>query len=251
MTSSTAAQTLSNRQVIWVLAGSIGLALAIGSLVRLITAPPDQADISTSERVTTAGPSPLFEAPLTATTSTLVSANPALLRPSDPNVRVAQVAAGRSDPFAPLTRPSLTRPEASPATPAATAATTAPRAVVTSAPALPTVSIAANGPALPPLPTAEATPEASTAAPAAPRAAQNPVNAIELSGVVQVGDRIHVIVKEPNAKTSRYVGVGDSLAGGQVRVHRIELSDEPLVILAYNGQHYTRTIGSVVVAGRP
>ncbi|ASC69853.1 hypothetical protein XM38_007830 [Halomicronema hongdechloris C2206] len=249
MTPSAAPQTLSNRQVIWVLAGSVGLALAVGSLVRLMTASPEQADVSTPKVVTETSPAPpLFTSPLASTTSLLTLADPGLLQPSDKAARLAQVTAGRTDPFAPLTRPSLTGPDAATATPVATAATTTPVAVATPPQSLPTVSVTAPPASLPPLPSREVAPETPAVA-AASSPARNPVDALELSGVVQVGDRIHLIVKEPNAKTSRYVSVGDSLAGGRVRVHRIEMSEEPVVILAYNGQHYTRTIGSMVVAG--
>lgn len=72
---------------------------------------------------------------------------------------------------------------------------------------------------------------------------QSPVEAVELTGVVQVGDRVGVIVRESNGQTSRHVFAGDLLAGG-VRLKAIDLSaKEPLVILEYQGEEYTRMVG--------
>jgi hypothetical protein len=40
------------------------------------------------------------------------------------------------------------------------------------------------------------------------------------------------------------------LAGGQVRVKSIDTSSaEPVVVLTYNGQDYTRTVGSGTLIG--
>jgi hypothetical protein len=74
--------------------------------------------------------------------------------------------------------------------------------------------------------------------------AQDPLQSIELTGVVQVGDRVGIIVREANSRTSRHIFVGDYLAGGQIKVKSIDLSaQEPLVILEFQGQEYHRMVG--------
>ena len=55
--------------------------------------------------------------------------------------------------------------------------------------------------------------------------------AIEVSGVVQTGNTISIIIKSPDERTSRYVSVGDRLANGRVLVKRVEMGAEPVVIL--------------------
>jgi len=71
---------------------------------------------------------------------------------------------------------------------------------------------------------------------------QSPLEAVELTGVVQVGDRVGVIVREGQGQSSRHVFAGDLLAGG-VRVKSVDVSaQQPLVILEYQGQEYTRVV---------
>jgi hypothetical protein len=68
---------------------------------------------------------------------------------------------------------------------------------------------------------------------------------IEISGVLQVGGKTNVIVKVPDESTSRYVTVGDSMANGQVRVKRVEMGIDPVIVLEQNGKEVTRSVGSV------
>ena len=71
------------------------------------------------------------------------------------------------------------------------------------------------------------------------------MQAIELSGVVQLGDRVAVIVRESDDKTSRHLFAGDFLAGGQIKIKSIDLSSqEPLIIFEYQGKDYARIVGS-------
>jgi hypothetical protein len=82
--------------------------------------------------------------------------------------------------------------------------------------------------ALPPLPTA------------------NLANAVEVTGVVQVGGVPQAIIKSPNERTSRYVRTGQRLANGQVLVKRIDVytgSGTPVVILEENGIEVARAVG--------
>lgn len=68
---------------------------------------------------------------------------------------------------------------------------------------------------------------------------------VEVSGVVQVGNRPQAIVKAPNEPTSRYVGVGQRLANGQVLVKRIEMNEgsSPVVILEQYGIEVAKAVG--------
>lgn len=72
-------------------------------------------------------------------------------------------------------------------------------------------------------------------------------NAVEVTGVVQIGSTMQAIVKAPDEPTSRYVGVGQRLANGQVLVKRIETAgSEPIVVLEESGIEVIRSIGQAV-----
>ncbi|MGC1525850.1 MAG: hypothetical protein WA783_07345 [Phormidesmis sp.] len=67
---------------------------------------------------------------------------------------------------------------------------------------------------------------------------------IAVSGVVQLGGEPYAIVSS-SSEPERYVRVGDRLAGGSVRVKRIDtMAFEPQVILEENGIEVSRPIGS-------
>ena len=67
---------------------------------------------------------------------------------------------------------------------------------------------------------------------------------ILVSGVIQLGSEPYAIVRSGN-EPERYVRVGDRLAGGSVRVKRIEtLAFEPRVILEENGIEVPRPVVS-------
>jgi hypothetical protein len=64
-----------------------------------------------------------------------------------------------------------------------------------------------------------------------------------------VGGKWNVIVQEPNAPTSRYVRVGDSLANGQVLVKRVIAgSGDPIVVLQQNGREVMKSVGGSRIA---
>lgn len=66
---------------------------------------------------------------------------------------------------------------------------------------------------------------------------------VTISGVVQIGQQVHVIITEPSNPSGRRVSQGDTLAGGQVRIKAIDLSGvDPTVVLTYNGRDYFRTV---------
>lgn len=68
--------------------------------------------------------------------------------------------------------------------------------------------------------------------------------AVEIKGVVQLGDQIAVIINEGGGTLSRTVKPGARLAGGQVELRRIETNTaEPRVVLVQNGVEIVRGVG--------
>ncbi|MEM0978949.1 MAG: hypothetical protein AAGH78_01610 [Cyanobacteria bacterium P01_H01_bin.58] len=128
----------------------------------------------------------------------------------------------------------------------------------TQPPLLPMTPVTGVVPALPPVPTVEwssappppaAIPVMTPSQPQSPapqqRAPLHPVQTIELSGVVQVGDRVGIIARESDASVSRHAFAGDYLLGGKVLIKSIDTStQEPLVIFEYQGQEFPRVVGS-------
>ena len=68
---------------------------------------------------------------------------------------------------------------------------------------------------------------------------------VEVSGIIQVGRDIQIIVKAPNEQTTRYVRVGQKIANGEVLVKRVEQLKEsdPVVILEQNGIEVRKVVG--------
>lgn len=161
---------------------------------------------------------------------------PNLIPPTAPLERLPQVETGRADPFASLGfTPTVvaTRPPAVNSTP-----------VVAAEPAsLPPVPVSAL-----PQPVPLPPPSLSTTSPAvsvpAPMPTQSLAEAIEISGVVEVGGVTNLIVQVPDEETSRSVAVGEYLANGQVLVKRVDMGLEPVVILEQDGKEVVRAIGS-------
>lgn len=97
----------------------------------------------------------------------------------------------------------------------------------------------AEGPGEASEPMSEPTPE-----PTPPPPAIDLAEGTEVTGVIQVGGDVQIILQTPGSAFSRYVRVGDTIANGEVRVVRVErLSGEPLVILEQNGVEVGRGIG--------
>ncbi|NER80440.1 MAG: hypothetical protein F6K42_12860 [Leptolyngbya sp. SIO1D8] len=241
----------------WLVIGSVVLAAAIGGALRIFSI-QEQPSIShkPAHSEQTAESTELFESPIVSLSDQLQSAaSPSdLLLSTSSEERLVSVAAGRLDPFAPVTQ-TVSRPNTQ-----ATSASVTP-VQDSSTPALPQAQPVVSAPTpqtLPPVPTVNLAPPAAplpaipiavNPIPVAPlpsyAAPLNPVEAIELSGVVQIGDRVGVIVREANGQTSRHIFAGDYLGGGQVLVKAIDMSaQEPLVILEYQGREYPRMVGS-------
>ena len=98
-------------------------------------------------------------------------------------------------------------------------------------------------PSVPPVP--PALPLAEVAAPPAPVPPTAIAESIEIKGLIQIGDRLNVIIKDPAASTSRTVQVGDIIGGGRVKLSRIDAVDtrDPQVVLEQDGVEIIRSIG--------
>jgi len=165
---------------------------------------------------------------------TLPATPPVISRPNTPPATTGRspgtpTGVGRARPgaTAPGARPGTTAPGARPGT---TAPGARPTGVTPIRPGTLPQSIPPSIAALPPLPQ--------------PALAQ----AVEVSGVVQVGEQAQAIIKAPNENTSRYVSVGQRLANGQVLVKRIEMNQgsDPIVIFEQYGIEVAKRVGEVV-----
>ena len=213
-----------------------------------------------------------FTDPTLEPTGVTSVASPDLIRSTDPNARTQQVERSRTDPFASLAIPPAPVPiVVSPVEAAgnggfpssnagANAAGNAPssagggssaggrsggsaaaRSVASRpAPLPPPVRVQPNNrPLVLPSPVA--------ALPPIPQPVIAPT--ISVSGVVQLGNEPYAIVRS-GSEPERYVRVGDRIAGGSVRVKRIEtLAFEPRVILEENGVEVSRPISAADPAG--
>jgi hypothetical protein len=173
------------------------------------------------------------------------SAIPGLIQSTNGEERAKQVQAGiqaskaQRDPFKSVPPPAITLlPNPQP-----TPAVSAPR--VASAPASPVRPGSGRpGPVQPGLVPLKPGLPGIAALPPLPTA--NLANAVEVTGVVQVGGVPQAIIKSPNERTSRYVRTGQRLANGQVLVKRIDVytgSGTPVVILEENGIEVARAVG--------
>ncbi|WAL60844.1 hypothetical protein [Thermocoleostomius sinensis] len=204
------------------------------------------------------------DAPLNAplpdeTRVTRLPSNLDLIPSTNPDQRVQAIQTERTDPFSLVpTTPSVQieiSPTNTPSTatqPTATApsGTSPGSGTVSSAPATRSTnggqSTATNGTShssggLAPIPNlVPRTPTAVAPLPPQPTLAR----AVEVLGVVQIGNVPYAIVNAPNEPTSRYVREGQSLANGQVIVRRIDaLIPEPIVVFEQFGIEVTTTVG--------
>lgn len=189
---------------------------------------------------------------------TRLPSNLDLIPSTNSDQRVQAVQTERSDPFSQVpTTPSVQieiTSEAPPPAPTPTEPSSAPSSSTNQ----PTggQSTAANGggngsggliPLPPPAPRSSAAPVA--AAPPQPSLAQ----AVQVLGVMQIGEVPYAIVNAPNEPTSRYVREGERLSKGQVMVRRIDLSSaEPAVVFEEDGMEVITSVGSnLPPAGSP
>lgn len=170
-----------------------------------------------------------------------------LIKSTDPEARLKAVTLSRADPFAALVPPigepieviELEDPEG------ATNAGGNAAANANSRPAVPTPAVVV--PTAPPVrvqPPNEplVVPSPIATLPTVPQPVIAPT--VSVSGVIQLGNEPYAIVRSGN-EPERYVRVGDRIAGGSVRVKRIEtLAFEPRVILEENGIEVPRPVMS-------
>lgn len=235
------------------------------------SAPAEQTSGQTPKPVAKASPiaapspSQKFSKPIVRQTGSGLAAVPGLLQPTNVQMRLSMVSAGRRNPFAATRTAPIWIGSYRPV------AVNRPNSRLPQLPALPAVPIASNAPLLPPLPIAAAPNNRSlpplpslpsnsgtTSAPPVGSPPLSPINipvapvsptaladAIEVTGVVQVRGKWYAIVREPNASSSRYVTTGERLANGQVLVKRIiaGIGADPIVVLVQNGIELRKAIG--------
>ena len=176
---------------------------------------------------------------------------PNLIPPTNSAERVPKINSGRLDPFASLgMTPTVVKIR--PAVAALPPVALVPVAQIPAAP-LPKPSVFPLPPLLPaplllPPLAAGNLPSVSVPglSPIAP--ARSAAEALEISGVVQVGGKTHVIIAE-NENTSRYAAVGERVANGKVLIKRVEMGLEPVVILEQAGREIVRSVGSGALVG--
>jgi hypothetical protein len=68
---------------------------------------------------------------------------------------------------------------------------------------------------------------------------------VKVTGVVEIAGMPRAIVEAPDEKTSRTVGIGDSLSGGKLYVKSIDLSNraEPMVIFQQGDTQFSVAVG--------
>lgn len=187
-------------------------------------------------------------APITDKVNVKPNPVPGLLKPTDADQRLAQIAKGERDPFAASAVPPLIGKQIRPSSRASkptTPSTTSPIKLPKLGD-LPTVPVPAGiGTAPPSVPAAAPLPPAPAAAPTG-----NLANAVQVTGVMNVKGKLVAIIEAPNEPTSRSVQVGDYLAGGQVKVKRIELGPggDPIVILEQDGVEVMKSVGRTASA---
>jgi hypothetical protein len=188
---------------------------------------------------------------------TRLPSNLDLIPSTNPDQRVQAIQTERSDPFSLVpTAPSVQIEVFQTNEPPASAAATTPPTQTTPATAgsgratTPPATRSGNGGqstatgGLAPIPNlvpgSSATPTAVAPPPPQPTLAR----AVEVLGVIQIGNVPYAIVNAPNEPTSRYVREGQSLANGQVIVRRIDaLMPEPIVVFEQFGIEVTATVG--------
>lgn len=209
-----------------------------------------------------AGDAP-FEEPLVSATGSGIKGLAPLVNPVE---RLKQIRPGRTDPFATTQtvgiRVSVTQPppppEATvpiPPSPNGGTVTTGTPARANTPP-IPRAPARASTPApMPPpfpVPGTPASPGGGTGpggtgtVPTAPPVPQPDLaRAVEVTGVVQVGDVPRAIIQAPNEATSRYVMAGQRVANGRVLVKRIDANQfpGPVVVLEENGIEVIKAVG--------
>jgi hypothetical protein len=161
----------------------------------------------------------------------------ALIRPTDPTVRVREMRTGRNDPFASVAPPPA--PEEQPA----------PRMANPPGP-----SYRPESPDRPERPAPGGRPPVATAKPPAlpPLPQPDQARGVKVLGIAMVRGVPQAIVTAPDEKSTRTVVAGDRLSNGLVLVKAIDMNRaEPVVVLEQFGQVIEVQIGQPTVAQVP
>ena len=169
--------------------------------------------------------------------------------------RVQGVKVGRKDPFAPTEKLVVNINKAEPATQSPQTATAAQSLSQNTLPQVPTAleptSIALAPLQVAPLPVTalpgEATanpPAAPVSAPSAPSSPTALADQMQVTGVMELNHQWRAIVRESQSSSSKTVQAGDVLANGQVKVRRIEQTQNGLlrIVLEQNGIEVIHTV---------
>ncbi|VXD21168.1 conserved hypothetical protein [Planktothrix serta PCC 8927] len=191
-------------------------------------------------------PSPQTRSPNTGFKPTVNQGRGATANPRTTPTSPSGVTRNPSNPLSPSPRATAPKPR-----------TVSPRRTVPTLPSLPIAQV----PDLPAIPNTEAPPSwrdpnPPPPPPPAPVAVQPLVppppstdlaQAMEVTGVLQVGNQTKVILKAPAEPTSRYVNVGQRVSNGEVLVKRVKFDTggEPLVIFEQNGVEIAKSVGAI------
>jgi hypothetical protein len=171
--------------------------------------------------------------------------------------RLSQIpTATRRDPFAALLPTNIkvatiTSPQSATTRSTPIQPQKSPTVKPTQAPQISLTPLTPNSlPVLPPLPVNSAPLTPNTLPVLPPVSRTSLADAIEITGVIQVGGKVTAIVQSPTESTARYVQPGEYLANGSVLLKRIIMSKngEPTIVLQQNGVEVTKSIGSTRVA---
>lgn len=184
---------------------------------------------------------PAFSQPIvSATNRTLPPIKiPGMIQPIDRKLPSIVVSPTR-DPFAAVAAPTQLKAAIQPP-----AQTPQPTTSFASPEAISQPQITLEAPTSPQVISEERNSEIAALPPTPPKI---PTAQLEITGIVQAGGKRSAIVREADGE-SRYVGVGDTLAGGQIRIKQINVNPngEPTIVLTQNGVDITRTVGSSTV----
>jgi len=243
---------------VMIISGVLGFFDSLGNQFQMAEESP--SDLETSESDLDGVPLPAegepgqdgqaeeFTEPIVPAAPSIASiASAELIQSTDPNERVRQVTRSRTDPYATLPIPPKPTPVQPPATgPATTGGGGTPAGGQTSPGG--TTTAGDNGPA-PGNGQAGGTATASNGGsriqplPALPK--PDLAAAVEITGVVRIGNDDYAILKAPGEGVSRYVKVGQRVANGRILLKRIQMRGaEPIVILEENGIEVARPVGA-------
>lgn len=225
------------------LVGGLAL-LAIAACTPIEEIPDETATASPSPTASPAVPAPAPAAPGVPFAEPVVApASPGiegLVPVVNPVERLKQIRSGRTDPFASTQtvgiQVSVTQPPPPPEPPVAIVPPPGGGGTAPTPPPFPT-------PGTPGFPGAPGGVGPFPGAPLGPQ--PDLARAVEVTGVVQVGNTPRAIIQAPNEATSRYVMAGQRVANGRVLVKRIEANQfpSPVVVLEEHGIEVIKAVG--------